>query len=248
MASRSEYPAAPAGIMRRNADARGWGPGWPHCQRGQLAAVQRAGVTVYVRREIAELVATLLEATEKRYRYDVKAGQTWGYACRPIRGTQTPSNHSWGLAVDINAPTNPMGSTFRSDMPPGMVAMWWACGFYWGGWYRSRPDAMHFEYLRRPRDVAADLATARRHLGAGVAVVRTVSFRGPTLRLTRPPMRGDRVKLVQVRLNAKGASPKLVVDGIWGSKSDRALRRFQKQACLVVDGIFGPKSQAALAR
>jgi hypothetical protein len=220
-----------------------------------MAVVARAGVRVFVRKEIAPLVAVLLDATERRYGYDVKDGQTWGYACRPIRGTRTPSNHSWGLALDINARTNPMGSTFRSDLPPAVVALWWSCGFYWGGWYRSRPDAMHFEYVGRPADVAGHLAIARRHLAgspprpaaAKVAPAPPAPFAGPPLRLRDPRMRGARVAWVQGRLNAKGAAPRLVADGVWGPATDAAFRAFQRRARLVVDGIYGPKSHAALA-
>jgi D-alanyl-D-alanine carboxypeptidase/Putative peptidoglycan binding domain len=241
----SDYPPRPVRRAAGTAEQRGWGHGWPQCQRGRIAAIERAGVKVFVRKEIAPLVATLLEATEKRHGYDIKAGQTWGYACRPIRGTQTASNHSWGLAVDINSLSNPMGATFKSDMPPAMVAMWWACGFYWGGWYSRRPDAMHFEYLRRPGDVAADLATARRHLSSDGRLVPV--FQGPVLRLTNPLTRGERVRWVQDRLNAKGASPKLTVDGIWGLHTDEAFRAFQKRAHLTVDGVFGPRSHAVLA-
>jgi hypothetical protein len=206
-----------------------------------MVAVGRAGVTVYVHRTIAPLVATLLAATEKRHGYDVRAGQTWGFAFRPIRGTQIASNHSWGLAVDINSLTNPMGDTFVSNMPPAMVAMWWECGFYWGGWYRTRPDAMHFEYIGRPADVAADLATARRFLGG--ERVAPAPFRG-SLRLHD---RGKGVRWVQRRLNEKGARPKLTVDGVWGPATDAAVRDFQKRAKLEIDGICGVRTHAALA-
>jgi murein L,D-transpeptidase YcbB/YkuD len=246
MFSRSDYAAAPPAVARNDAKARDWGAGWPDCQREKLAAVERAGVKVYVRKEIAQLVATLLEATEKTYKYDVKAGQTWGFACRAIRGSQAASNHSWGLAVDINSLANPMGSPFRSDIPPGVVAMWWAAGFYWGGWYQKRPDAMHFEYVRRPTNVAADLATAKSYLTrprAGSAP----AWSGRRLRLTDPHLRGADVTWVQDRLNAKGASPKLAVDGVWGSNTDQAFRRFQERARLTVDGVYGPRSHAALA-
>jgi hypothetical protein len=215
-----------------------------------MAAVERAGVKVYVRKEIALLVATLFEASEKKHGYDIKPGQTWGYANRPIRGTNKPSNHSWGLAVDINSLANPMGRTFVSDLPPGMVAMWTSCHMGWGGYFRSRPDAMHFEYLGRPGDVAADLATARRHLAGGAAKVAAAAqngFSGPALRLTHPFTKGDRVRWVQGRLNAKGASPKLTADGVWGPNTDEAFRAFQKRAHLEVDGIYGPRSHAALA-
>jgi hypothetical protein len=242
MYQRSDYAPPPAGVARNNAKARGWGSGWPECQKPRMAAVTRAGVTVFVHRDIAQLVATLLEATEKRYGYDIKAGQTWGFNCRAIRGTDVPSNHSWGLAVDINSLANPMGSTFKSDIPPAVVAMWSASGFYWGGWYQQRPDAMHFEYVGRPSDVDDDLLTAKGYLGGAQP------WSGRRLRLADPRMRGSDVAWVQARLNAKGASPKLVVDGFWGPKTDDAFRAFQKRAGLLLDGIYGPKSHAALAK
>jgi hypothetical protein len=128
-----------------------------------MTTVAAAGVKVSVRREIAALVTTLLQVTEK-LGYNVLPGQTWGFANRPIRGTQTASNHSWGLAVDINSLANPMGSTLKTDLPPAVVRAWESCGFYWGGRYENRPDAMHFEYIGRPADVAAHLAKARQLL------------------------------------------------------------------------------------
>ncbi|MGH3481296.1 MAG: M15 family metallopeptidase [Nocardioidaceae bacterium] len=161
--SRSDYGNNPnAGKSRNNAAERGWGSGWPNAQTARMAKVGKAGVTVYVRREIAPLVAVLLDNTERLFKYDIKKGQTWGFANRAIRGTRTPSNHSWGLAIDINSLANPMGSRFVTDIPPAVVAMWGACGLYWGGRYQKRPDAMHFEYIGRPRDVAADLLQAQR--------------------------------------------------------------------------------------
>jgi hypothetical protein len=212
-----------------------------------MAVVERAGVKVVMRRQIAPLVATLLDATEKRHGYDVRAGQTWGFACRPIRGSQKPSNHSWGLAIDINAPANPMGATFRSDMPPAMIAMWWQCGFFWGGWYRMRPDAMHFEYVGRPGDVAQHLTIARRQLAGAAGAVRANAFDGRLLRLAQPRMHGGQVAWVQGRLNAKGASPRLATDGVWGPQTDVAFRAFQRRAGLAVDGVYGSRSHAALA-
>lgn len=267
MFQRGDYMKAPAGVANNSAKAHGWGSGWPACldkaKRPPLAEVRRAGVIVFVRKEIGPLVATLFDATEQRFGYDIKAGQTWGYGCRAVRGsTTTPSNHSWGLAIDINAPANPMGKTFRSDIPPGVVAMWWDCGFYWGGWYRTRPDAMHFEYVHRPSDVGGDLVKAARYAdgtalvgaGAGAVALAAVARGGAgaavltrSLRLSRPFLRGDDVKWAQERLNFKGAAPPLVVDGVWGRKSDAALRQFQQRCGLVVDGICGPKSHAALA-
>lgn len=57
---------------------------------------------------------------------------------------------------------------------------------------------------------------------------------------------GDAVKLLQHRLNLTGCQ--LVEDGIWGSKTDTAVRNFQYKAGLTVDGIAGPLTQTALIR
>lgn len=164
--ARTDYGRNPlAGASRNNAASRGWGPGWPNAQEGKMITVLGGGVRVRVRREIAPLVETLLNATAK-LGYTLKPGACWGFANRPIRGTQTASNHSWGLAVDLNAEDNPMGSTFRTDIPPAVVRAWEACGFYWGGRYANRPDSMHFEYVRRPGDVPEDLTRAAGMLSA----------------------------------------------------------------------------------
>lgn len=57
---------------------------------------------------------------------------------------------------------------------------------------------------------------------------------------------GSAVKLLQRRLNILGAQ--LTVDGIWGVKTDAAVRNYQYHAGLTVDGIVGPKTQAALIK
>lgn len=148
-------------LRSATASGRGWGPGWPNCQRDQIVTVSFAGgLRLPVHQGIAELVGLLVEETERRG-YDVRDGQSWGFACRAIRGTSTPSNHSWGLAVDINAPANPMGSRLVTDMPNWMPELWEGFGFRWGGRYRSRPDAMHYEFMGTPQMAATQTLRAR---------------------------------------------------------------------------------------
>ena len=58
---------------------------------------------------------------------------------------------------------------------------------------------------------------------------------------------GDRsaaVEVLQLALNARGAS--LVPDGIFGSRTDAAVKVYQARWGLVVDGIAGPRTLAAL--
>lgn len=148
-------------LLLETSSARGWGPGWPDCQRNQIVTVSfSGGLRLPVHRGISELVGLLVQETEARG-YDVKEGESWGFACRAIRGTSSPSNHSWGLAVDINAPSNPMGSRLVTDMPSWMPLLWEAYGFRWGGRYRSRPDAMHYEFMGTPSDAVRQTQRAR---------------------------------------------------------------------------------------
>jgi peptidoglycan hydrolase-like protein with peptidoglycan-binding domain/YHS domain-containing protein len=55
---------------------------------------------------------------------------------------------------------------------------------------------------------------------------------------------GDDVKLVQTNLNKNGFS--LVVDGIFGAKTQAAVKEYQKSNGLAVDGVVGPNTSAKL--
>jgi len=58
---------------------------------------------------------------------------------------------------------------------------------------------------------------------------------------------GPAVRDLQTRLNqVQKPVPPLVTDGIFGPKTDAAVRAFQGKACPPADGIVGPKTQAAL--
>src|SRR5215203_2752646 len=149
----------------RTAQSRGWGPGWPACQQGQMTVVAAAGIRLSVHRDLAPLVGWLCDETVRRG-YQLRSGQCWGFACRAIRGSSAPSNHSWGLAVDLNSLANPMGSRLVTDMPRWMPELWTGHGFAWGGAYTGRKDAMHYEYVETPaqlRRTIAALPVADRH-------------------------------------------------------------------------------------
>ena len=68
---------------------------------------------------------------------------------------------------------------------------------------------------------------------------------GRNLKLTHPYMTGDDVAGVQKAVKSKGYSPG-EIDGIYGTKSYNAIRRFQSYAGLEVDGIVGVNTTAAL--
>lgn len=143
------------------AQDRGWGP---PCS-GQIVTIVRSDeVRLPVRSEVKVLVALLCDETERRG-YNLVPGWCWGYACRKIRGSSSWSNHAWGLAVDLNAPTNPMTSTLKTDMPGWMPELWNSYGFRWGGSYARRPDAMHYEFLGTPAEAKAMTTKAQAVLG-----------------------------------------------------------------------------------
>lgn len=172
----SAYPRRPGRLSRYGtASGRGWGMGWPHCQSHSMSAVTGGGVRIAVRKEIAPIVKELLDYAENKLGYSIKSGQCGGFNCRPIGGTQTASNHSWGLAVDINWRENPMSSRFSATIPPELVKAFWKCGFYWGGWYSggTKYDPMHCEYVGKPSDVARHLKAARKLNGTPTPTATT---------------------------------------------------------------------------
>jgi hypothetical protein len=67
------------------------------------------------------------------------------HVVRYKRGGTSLSMHSWGIAVDHNAKTNPLGS--KGDMNPRIVKAFKVEEFYHGGSFKT-PDPMHFEFTR----------------------------------------------------------------------------------------------------
>lgn len=65
------------------------------------------------------------------------------YNFRTARGLRKLSTHCWGIALDINGATNPLGAV--GDMDKRVVEIFEKRGWTWGGWW-SRPDFMHFQF------------------------------------------------------------------------------------------------------
>ncbi len=69
---------------------------------------------------------------------------------RQVRGSNTASLHSWAMAMDWNAATNKMQyyhepNPFQhTDFTKQFVDIMIAAGLFWGGYYSSRFDPMHF--------------------------------------------------------------------------------------------------------
>jgi hypothetical protein len=145
---------------------RGWVWLWPNCPPSSaLAKVTardpfgNAVCSVTVRREVSELALILLNESIRRG-YRIFAAQTGSFNCRKIAGTNSPSNHSGGLAIDINWTINPQRRPLTTNIPQWMIDMWERYGWRWGG-YWNLPDPMHFEFMGGPQDAAEMTALAR---------------------------------------------------------------------------------------
>lgn len=83
--------------------------------------------------------------------------QTWDgcFNIRNVRGKNSPSLHSWGIAIDMNAANNPLGLTREQILArglkpfsPGFIDCFRRTGFHCGADWTSRPDFMHFQLAR----------------------------------------------------------------------------------------------------
>ena len=153
---------------------KGWGPGWssadttcsairPHIKPHPLFA---GGV-----HEDIEALVNLLVTEIERRGYDFQIPGCWGFACRGTKSSSgatggTPSFHSWGLALDFNAPQNVFGSAeSQSDIASNnrwIVKLMREYGFYWLG--PPIRDWMHFSFVGNRRDARRMTRKARANL------------------------------------------------------------------------------------
>jgi hypothetical protein len=129
-------------------DARGF-------KRRKIVEFDFLGRTMFVHRGAKRhflRLERLFEARAPEYAATVAAGvlDDWSYQNRDVRGDVTESNHSFGIAIDVNALANPLGT--EGDMPAEVVRQWRLEGGGWGGDW-SRPDPMHFETHLTPAQI-----------------------------------------------------------------------------------------------
>ena len=90
-----------------------------------------------------QLRAAQLEVQQRNLSDEIHPGEYAGcYYPRFIANTTTLSNHSFGLALDLNVPGNQRGSV--GEMSRAVVSVFKTWGFAWGGDWRYT-DPMHFE-------------------------------------------------------------------------------------------------------
>jgi hypothetical protein len=162
------------------------------------------------------------------------------YNHRMVRGSSTKwSNHAYATAIDLNAGENALGVK-KGTMPQFIVDAFCRQGAMWGGWYQSRPDWMHFEFVdnggRKPKSLPPGIKPAKpAALIASDAPADEFDDHPPLpsfLSKKDDPVivdgdvNGDpELYSVQKRLKAMNYSPG-VLDGVWGGGTSGALGGF----------------------
>ncbi|MGH2821259.1 MAG: M15 family metallopeptidase [Actinomycetota bacterium] len=134
------YKVLPDGFIKPN---RAW------LERNiAVAEVPVLGSVTCHRVMVPQLSAALAEIESEGLSAHVDPGDYGGcYVPRFVdRDPDNPlSMHAFGLAVDINVSSNPVGTA--GNMEPRVIEIFEKWGFEWGGRW-SHPDPMHFELAR----------------------------------------------------------------------------------------------------
>lgn len=170
------------------------------------------------KKALKESILTARERiTERGYGFGVYTGLWWYSSVLAPMGLELP----WWIA------RYPSSRAISFGTPPNMSYRPQVAGDLWGWQYSSAGQVPGIQHSTDLNLIFADTAG--------------LDTQG---RLLRYGDRGADVRLLQQQLNRHGAS--LVVDGIFGPRTDAALRAFQRREGLVVDGIVGPKTIAKL--
>lgn len=111
---------------------------------GAMRTVNTHGLSFTVNKAAAPIFEAFVNDLWAQGYHPVSVG---GYNVRNIAGTNTPSLHSYGFAIDIDPTKNPVtwnGKNITS-LPPNIAALAAKYGLSWGGsWSGSKRDPMHF--------------------------------------------------------------------------------------------------------
>ncbi len=171
------------------------------------------------------------------------------------------SLHNYGLAVDVvplganGQPNwNVPNSTWQKIGAAGKKQ-----GLEWGGDWKGFVDRPHFQ-LTAGRSVSSLHAQYNRNGGNLKAIWNDVnkSYQNvggtsvPTTSTTpvsnRLQIGASGTNVVQLQKYLSKIGYPLAADGQFGTRTDAAVRAFQRSQNLIADGIYGPLTRAALAK
>ena len=187
---------------------------WSRCNSSDLTTIPFGSARITVQRRAVPAFQALASVMAE-HRYYIRSSDTGAYNCRHISGTSTWSNHAYGTAVDVNWRSNPYSSRLITDMPSAMIRdienIRTADGtrvFRWGGRYSGSKDAMHFEVMVSPEQIARGITGQGGFTVAEVeAIVNAIQRQGE---LTRQKIEASTDKII----NAVQAQGKLTRDKI----------------------------------
>ena len=173
----------------------------------------------------------------------------WAYNCRLIGGTDQPSLHSAGIAVDIDPDENPYteGDPFAGKFGPDHVAAALAIRntdgarvWSWGGHW-NKPDRMHFQLDRGPAAVDVDWRTVPGGRPEG-AESAAIDAKEDEMVLSKGAENAAVKRFQELLLGwDAGALPKHGADGDFGAETVDWVGRFQESLGLektgVIDGV-----------
>jgi peptidoglycan hydrolase-like protein with peptidoglycan-binding domain len=205
-------------------------------------------ISLALRADVAPIL--LYVATQFHRRVErLHSGWNWGYAFRAVRGSGAYSFHAAGVAIDLNAPRHPLGSspsrTFNARQRAQIAAILRevAGTVRWGGNYSGRKDPMHFEIVASPGKARAVAARLTARPTAGVTRVDFAKWKAHRPSGGRPILKvgshGFWVAYLQHLIGAKQ-------DGDFGAATLARLRTVQKAKRLKVDGVCGTATWTAL--
>lgn len=135
---------------------------WSLCRSSDLTTIPFGshGARITVQRRAVPAFMTLAAVMEA-HGYYIRSRDTGAYNCRHQTGSSAWSNHAYGAAVDVNWQSNPYASYLITDMPSDMIrdienirTIDGTQVFRWGGRYSGHKDAMHFEVMVSPEQLA----------------------------------------------------------------------------------------------
>jgi hypothetical protein len=139
---------------------------WPRCTGPFLTIRLHGEGSVTVRPAIGDAVLAL-DACLRKWNYRTRRSDTGAGNCRPKVSGGGWSMHAYWIALDINWNSNPYGKRLITDMPIEMVRAICAIRtnngkqvWNWGGFWRNNKDAMHFEIVCKPADIATGINPA----------------------------------------------------------------------------------------
>ena len=229
-----------------------------------------------------------LDDVLRRWHFDGGIGDTGAYNPRPITGGTDWSLHAFGpgdrftfwfgptittaLAVDIDWQNNPYGPRLVTNMPRGMVDEIKAIRtnngkqvWGWGGDYKKNKDAMHFEIVCTPADLATGIRSrapgpapappasplAQLRMAINFAKLGFHDIGHPDENVNREG-RADAIRIAQTLLNRwadrfaaqarQPNPPDLVVNGEWDEPTRRAVAAVQQLTGRNEYGILGLKT------